>query len=301
MRSQNIGSEYVPTALLNYTRGKSMIGFNYVLMTGAAEDRLKSVPSNSVDMILTSPPYDGMRDYQGHTFNEKVFRKIARELKRVLKDGGTLVWVVGDQTKNGTESFTSLRQALYFKDNLGLNAHDTMIYHRKGPPLTHNRYEQAWEYMFVFTKGRPKTFNGMREPKEYAEKKPRQKAWSRWADGSHKINGNNTDTDTRLRYNLWYYPMGHVAEERFAHQQPAIFPEALAQDHIYTWSVEGDIVLDPFCGSGTTGKMALKMGRKFIGIEISEAYMAIAKQRIDMNRDKRRAKVMSHEGVCIDG
>lgn len=277
------------------------MNLNYALMIGAAEAMLLHVPDNYVDLIVTSPPYDGIRDYEGHTFNEPTFRKIARQLFRVLKDGGTLVWVVADQTRNGSESFTSLRQALFFKDKCGFNAHDTMIYERKGPPLTHNRYEQSWEYMFVFTKGRPKTFNGIREPKEYIETKPRQKAWSRWADGSHKINGNKLTGSTRLRYNVWKYSMGHVAEEKIAHQQPAIFPETLAQDHIYSWSNEGDVVLDPFCGSGTTGKMALKMGRKFIGIEISETYMTITKERIAMNRDKRAAKVRANEGVCVDG
>lgn len=274
---------------------------SYALITGPAEDMLKHIPAQSVDLVVTSPPYDSIRDYTGHTFDGPSFRKIARQLYRVLKDGGTLVWIVADQTRNGSESFTSFRQALFFRDTVGFNAHDTMIYERKGPPLTHNRYEQSFEYMFVFTKGRPKTFNGMREPKEYPEKKLRQKAWSRWADGTHKIRENKIDNDTRLRYNVWHVPMGHVAEEKIAHQQPAIFPEVLAQDHICTWSNEGDVVLDPFCGSGTTGKMALKMGRKFIGIEISEVYMSIAKQRIDMNRDKRRNTVNHGEGVCVDG
>lgn len=279
-----------------------MTGFNYALITGAAEKQLVHVPSKSVDMIMTSPPYDEMRDYMGHTFSHRTFCKVGWQMLRVLKEGGVLIWVVGDQTKDGTESLSSFRQALFFKESLELNCHDTMIYERKGPPLTHNRYEQSFEYMFCFTKGRPKTFNGIREPKEYPETKSRKKAWSRWADGTHKINGNKIDNDTRLRYNVFRYPMGHVSEDKLAHQHPAIYPEALVQDQIYTWSNEGDVVLDPFCGSGTTGKVALKMGRKFIGIEISEAYMAIAKQRIDMNRDKRRNMVVTNgEGVCIDG
>lgn len=264
------------------------MNLNYVIITGAAEERLKSIPSNSVDFILTSPPYDSVRDYEGYTFNFAVFRKIARQLHRVLKSGGTLVWVVGDQTKQFQETGTSFRQALYFRDSVGFLMHDTMIYFRKGPPLTHNRYEQAFEYMFCFTKGRPKTFNGLREPKEYPEKKARVKNWSRWQDGSFKQGEIKVSTDTRLRYNVFQYPMGHVSKEKFAHEHPAIFPEDLVYDQIYSWSNSGDVVLDPFCGSGTTAKIALAMGRKFIGIEISPKYVELTKRRIQWNRDKRQ-------------
>lgn len=263
------------------------IGFNWAILTGAAEQMLKELQSESIDFVLTSPPYDDIRDYEGYSFNQRVFRKIAKELFRVLKPGGTMVWVVGDQTKNGQESFTSFEQALHFKKVVGFNAHDTMIYERKSPPLTHNRYEQSFEYMFVFSKGRPKTFNGLREPKEYPENKPRKKNWHRWSDGSFKAGVNRTDHNTRLCYNVWHYGQGHVAEEKFAHKQPAIFPEQLALDQILSWSNPGDVVLDPFCGSGTTGKMALSVGRKFVGIEISPEYVSIAKQRLVVNRDRR--------------
>lgn len=273
------------------------MNFNYALITGPSQIELKRIQSDSIDMVLTSPPYDEVRDYNGYDFNTNTRRLISRQLYRVLKPGGTLVWVVADQTKNGTESGTSFEQALYFK-KIGFNLHDTMIYHKKGPPLTHKRYEQAFEYMFVLTKGQPKTFNGLREPKEYIEKKPRKKAWSRFPDGSHKIGSINTEVQTRLKYNVFYYPMGHVAEEKFAYDHPAIFPEDLARDQIYTWSNPGDIVLDPFCGSGTTGKMALNMGRKFIGIEGSAEYVALAKQRIAVNRHKRS---IHEEGIYNQG
>lgn len=256
-------------------------------MTGPAEKLLPKIPGELVDLVLTSSPYDSVRDYMGHTFNWRVFTKIAKELYRVLKPGGTLVWVVADQTINGQETGTSFRQALHFRDKVGFMQYDTMIYYRKKAPLTHRRYEQAFEYIFVMTKGVPKTFNGLREPKEYPEKTARKKNWQRWADGSFKNRENRVDTNTRLRYNVFYYPSGIRAEEKFAHNHPAMFPEELALDQIVTWSNVGDVVLDPFCGSGTTGKMALFAGRKFIGIEISSEYMAITKERIEVNRDKR--------------
>jgi DNA modification methylase len=223
-----------------------------------------------IDMTLTSPPYDKVRNYQdGCEFD---FPTIAHELYRVTKPGGVVVWVVGDQTHKGTESGTSFKQALYFKEECGFLLHDTMIYYKCTPPLTRRRYEQHFEYMFVLTKGQPTTFNGIMEPKTHPEKKPRAKGYTRWANGTTKIGVIKNDTNLKLRGNVWKYSMGHIAEEKYAHEHPAIFPEALAYDHILSWSNEGDIILDPFSGSGTTGKMARQLGRRFIGIDRSDKY-----------------------------
>lgn len=258
----------------------TMSGVNLTMMTGPAEKQSKLIPSDSIDMIITSPPYDNVRDYNGHTFGLRTFKTIAKEAYRVLKPGGVMIWVVNDQTENGQESGTSFEQALYFRNKIRFKLYDTMIYRRSNPPLTHRRYEQAFEFMFVLVKGNkgPTTFNGLREPKEYPESKPRKKGWHRWPDGSFKKGTNNTD-DTRLCNNVWWYGK-HGAEEKCAHEHPAIYPEQLAHDQIYTWSNEGDTVLDLFCGSGTTAKVAVSMGRKFIGIEISPEYVALTKRRI---------------------
>jgi len=231
---------------------------------------MPTLPDKSVDLTVTSPPYDNLRTYNGYTFD---FEGIAKELFRITKDGGVVVWVVGDATIKGSETGTSFRQALYFKE-IGFNLHDTMIYHKKNyVPLTHNRYEQCFEYMFVFSKGRPKTFNGIKVPvlgikggSCFVEK-----------DGTtrkaHSERGVNTH---KLSTNVFSYATGQL---RNGH--PAPFPEKLAEDHILSWSNEGDTVLDPMMGSGTTGKMAKILKRKFIGIEISSEYMEIAKKRID--------------------
>ena len=232
---------------------------------------MERMPNNFLDLTVTSPPYDNLRSYNGYCFD---FENIAKELFRVTKIGGVVVWIVGDQTKNGSESGTSFRQALFFKD-IGFNLHDTMIYYKEGPPLTHNRYEQKFEYMFVFSKKRPKTFNGIRENSLNAGKPQK---------GTFRHNGNDLKpkhkqgivNDTKLIGNIWKYKVGGV---NLGH--PAIFPEQLAADHIKSWSNENDLIYDPFIGSGTTAKMAKLNNRNYIGSEISSEYFKIAKTRID--------------------
>jgi site-specific DNA-methyltransferase (adenine-specific) len=234
---------------------------------------MRGFESDSVDLTVTSPPYDNLRDYKGYTFD---FEGIARELYRVTKDGGVVVWVVGDQTTNGSESGTSFKQALYFKE-IGFNLHDTMIYY-KGKCIfpDENRYYASFEYMFIFSKGIPKTFNPINDRinKSFGRKIT---GTDRRRDGSTKRKscfGNLIDEKGR-RFNVWEITDG---VRQSAH--PAVFPEALARDHILSWSNEGDLVLDPFLGSGTTAKMAHNLKRNYIGIDISEEYCEIARARL---------------------
>lgn len=244
------------------------------LICGDCAEVMAKMPAESVDLTVTSPPYDNLRTYNGYSFD---FEKIAKELYRITKPGGVIVWVVGDATINGSETGTSFRQALYFKD-IGFNLHDTMIYQKSTPPLSHNRYEQNFEYMFVFSKGRPNTFNGIRVPRKYKDNR-KKKAFGRNKDNSRDY-GYATNNQTVLKTNVWNIFAGGGSSDKIASKHPAIFPEQLANDHIISWSNPGDVVLDPFMGSGTTGKMALLNGRKFIGIEISEEYYRIAQNRI---------------------
>lgn len=240
-----------------------------------------------VDLTVTSPPYDDLRNYDGTlSWNFDVFKKVAQRLYDITKDGGVVVWVVGDKTKNGSESGTSFKQALYFKE-VGFNLHDTMIFAKNNPvPLNHNRYEQQFEYMFVFSKGKPKTFNGLRENCKYSGLKRNEKnrQYREDANGDFKTGNLTPVQDTKLKYNIWFYQVGSLSStDKFAFKHPATFPEKLAQDHILSWSNEGDLVLDCFMGSNTTGKMALKNNRKYIGIEKVEKYFEIAKERIKCN------------------
>jgi DNA modification methylase len=244
---------------------------------------LGKLPDNHIDLTVTSPPYDDLRNYNGYSFN---FESVAKELFRVTKDGGVVVWVVGDSTKDGTESGTSFKQALHFKE-IGFNLHDTMIYHRHSPPLTHNRYEQHFEFMFVFSKGKPKTFNPIKIKKLWQDNR-KKKQIRREKDGSNDF-GYADQGLSKIIGNLWSYNIGggHVTKDKMAHEHPAIFPEQLAEDHILSWSNEGDTVLDPFAGSGTTLKIAKLNNRNFIGIEISQEYCDLIKKRLDKHNNER--------------
>ena len=251
------------------------------LRLGDCLEIMKCMQTESVDLTVTSPPYDNLRTYNGNieqwTFEK--FQEIAKELYRVTKKGGAVVWVVGDSTVKGSETGTSFRQALCFKE-IGFNLHDTMIYQKKTPPKTHNRYEQEFEYMFVLSKGKPKTFNPILIPKKYMDKRT-NKAFGRNKTDEHDLGYSSKNKD-RIKGNIWEYLVGggKTTKDKIAYQHPAIFPDKLAYDHIISWSNEGDTVLDCFMGSGTTGKMAKLLNRNFIGIEIDKQYFEIAKERI---------------------
>lgn len=225
-----------------------------------------NMPDNFVDLTVTSPPYDNLRDYKGFEFN---YKAMLEELYRVTKAGGVVVWIVNDATVNGSETGTSFKQALYAKE-VGFNLHDTMIWKKINPiPLTHNRYEQHFEYMFVFSKGSPKTFNPIKIPC-VTKGQIRNRKNSNKEEGSAVRNRDEATVtkSEKIKGNVWEMP---VSNTKYNH--PAIFPEKLAEDHILSWSREGDIVFDPMCGSGTTCKMAYLNNRNFIGVDISEEYI----------------------------
>jgi site-specific DNA-methyltransferase (adenine-specific) len=246
---------------------------DYKLFLGDSAEVLKKCPDETIDLVVTSPPYDNLRTYNGYTFD---FEAIAQQLARVLKPGGVIVWVVNDATVKGSETGSSFKQALYFK-SIGLNLHDTMIYGKSSYiPLSHNRYEQQFEFMFVLSKGPPKSVNHLREVSLSAgttRNRSKAKTKEQGVRGREEL---TTVSDTKIRGNVWFYNVGKNVKTG----HPAVYPIELAQDHIQSWSNPGDIVLDPFLGSGTTGVAALQLNRKFYGIEISEEYFQIAEERI---------------------
>jgi len=267
----------------------TMIELNRIYNEDCLEG-MKRIQDGFVDLTVTSPPYDNLRAYNGNIeqWSFEKFQGIAKELYRVTKQGGVVVWVVGDATINGSETGTSFKQALYFKE-IGFNLHDTMIYQKDTCPFPEtNRYYPMFEYMFVFSKGKPRTVNLIADKpnKRYGEKVA--SSTQRQPDGKTvKVSANKTDpTRTVKKYgvrgNVWIYSLGFnkSTKDEYAFKHPAIFPEQLAQDHILSWSNEGDVVLDPFIGSGTTAKMALLNNRHFIGFELSEEYCKIANERI---------------------
>ena len=246
---------------------------------------MKEMPDKSVDLTVTSPPYDNLREYRGYAFN---FEETAKELYRVTKDGGVVVWVVGDATINGSETGTSFKQALYFKE-IGFNLHDTMIYRKLTHiPTNHNRYEQCFEYMFVLAKGVPKTFNPLTDiTKQRTSHTPSKKKSESQIQGGAASGSRTTKTVpfkySKIKDNIFGYLVGlnMSQSDEIAFKHPATFPEQLANDHIRSWSNEGDTVLDPFSGSGTTAKMAKINQRNYIGIDISQEYCDIAEKRLE--------------------
>jgi len=250
------------------------------LLMGDCLERMKEIPDGSVDLTVTSPPYDNLRTYKDSlAWGEHVWKPVLQELFRVTKAGGVVVWVVGDATIKCSETGTSFKQALYAME-CGFNLHDTMIYRKETPPKTHKRYEQQFEYMFVFTKGAPSTFNGILIDSKNAGRK-RTGTMRQDGDDLTSRNAGGVVAEKKLKGNVWEIICANGGtKDKSANKHPAIFPEKLANDHIISWSNEGDTVLDPFMGSGTTGKMAKMNNRDFIGIEKVEEYFKIAQDRI---------------------
>jgi DNA modification methylase len=255
---------------------------------------LSKIEDNFIDLTVTSPPYDDLRSYNNHISGKKTefngysfdFENIAKELYRTTKDGGIVVWVVGDSTEKGSETGTSFRQALFFKE-IGFKIHDTMIYMKNNfSNPSSNRYHQIFEYMFVLSKGKPKTFNSIKDRKNIygGQIGSWGKNTSRQVDGSMVERKKKVIEEYGQRYNVWTYKTSkNGQEDEIAYQHPAIFPIQLVKDHIISWTNNGDVVFDPFMGSGTTAKASVQTGRKYLGCEISQEYYEICNKRLDIN------------------
>ena len=240
---------------------------------------MQAIADNSIDLVVTSPPYDNLRTYNDSL--EWSFEDVAQQLVRILTPGGVIVWVVGDSVVNGSETGSSFLQALRFK-NLGLNIHDTMIYMKDAIAFPmHTRYSQCFEYMFVFSKGKPKTTNIIKDKKNVSFGR-KVTGTERQPDGSTKRAAcyGSLIKEFGSRWNVWEIS---TDKGNVKYKHPAKFPYSLAHDHILSWSNPGDIVLDCFMGSGTTGAACVNTGRKFIGIEKDEGYFNIACKRINGN------------------
>lgn len=250
------------------------------IVDGNCTTILKNFDDNSIDLTLTSPPYDNLRSYNGYQFP---FEEIAIQLLRVTKAGGVVVWVIGDATIDGTETGTSFKQALYFKE-IGFNLHDTMIFMKQNPipQIYRKRYTNVFEYMFVFSKGRIGTHNPLMIDCLHAGLELNGTTYKNYSKDRQKRGKLAKPVKKeKIKGNIWEYVVGKKAEDQEAKGHPAPFPCALARDHISSWTNKGDTVLDPMCGSGTTCKSALQLERNYIGIEISPEYSTLARQRIE--------------------
>lgn len=235
-------------------------------------ETMAKMPNNFIDLTVTSPPYDDLRKYNGYSFD---FESIAKELYRVTKEGGVIVWVVSDGTVKGSESGTSFKQALFFKE-CGFNLYDTMIWLKPSPQApTEGRYYDVFEYMFILSKGKPKTLNLLKDRKNKSAGMVSKKETRSCKEDRKYKEGNRTVGEFSRRFNVW-----DISRGKSKTKHPAVFPEELANDHILSWSNEGDLVYDCFAGSGTTLKMAMVNDRKYIGSELSDEYYEISKSRI---------------------
>lgn len=255
---------------------------------GDCLELMKNIDDKSVDLTVTSPPYDNLREYNGNSVFD--FNGVAKELFRVTKDGGVVVWIVNDSTVKGSETGTSFKQAIYFKE-IGFSLHDTMIWKKTNPipnDARQKRYIQSFEYMFVLSKGKPCVCNYIKEKSKYGGK---------ITNNTSQIKPNGDERDDRkearkkmvvneykILTNIWSCSSIHKNEKT---KHPAQFPEKLVEDHIISWSNENDIVLDCFSGSGTTAIAAINTKRNFIGIEIDEGYYKIAKERIEKHKEDK--------------
>lgn len=270
----------------------------FSVIEGDCRDKLQELIDRGfmVDMTITSPPYDDMRKYNGTCeWNLDICKEVIKKLYDITKPGGVVVWVVGDKTEKGSETGTSFKQALAFME-AGFNLNDTMIFQKSNPmpQVKQPRYSQDFEYMFVFSKGKPKTFNAITVPCKCAGKVYNSTCKNMGGESgrTHKIFDINFE---KVKSNVWEIA---VAKNKTGH--PAVFPEQLAYDHILSWSNEGDTVLDPFCGSGTSGIAAVKLNRNFIGIEKVSDYCELSKNRIQTIYNERLIEKINEVSKIIN-
>lgn len=260
------------------------------IYNGNSCELLKSITPESIDLVVTSPPYDGLRSYNGQApFTWESFKLIAAGLKSVMKDGGVVVWIVGDEVIKGSESGSSFKQISHFMEE-GFLLHDTMLYEKNTSSFPASakgkRYTQIFEYMFILSKKiPPKSVNLL------CDKPNKWSGWVNWGKKTHRENKDDVLISTKdikavpdfsPRNNIWKYNVGSGfgTKNKDVYKHPASFPEALAIDNVLSWSNPGDTVLDPFMGSGTTGVACKRFDRKFVGIELDETYFTLALKRI---------------------
>ena len=250
------------------------------IILGDASEKLLLLDDCSVDLTITSPPYSDLRHYgntlSSETWNNNKFRKIADELYRVTKDGGVVVWIVNDKTENGSKSLVSFRQALYFQE-IGFLVNDVMVWRKTNPmPVVKQpRYSDVFEYMFIFSKGKPKTFNPIMIPCKCAGQEYHSTTKNIGGENGRTYKEFNINKE-KIKENVWDFA---IAQNKTVH--PAVFPQSLIEEHIKSWSNEGDLILDPFMGSGTTALAAKKLNRKYVGIEINNDYYKLINERIN--------------------
>ena len=250
-------------------------------------DGMAQMDEDCVDLVVTSPPYDNLREYNDSSeWNFEEFKKVAQGLVRVLKPGGIISWNVADaivelHKKQGTSrTGSSFKQCLYFME-LGLNFHDLIIYEKPAARFSASakgtRYSDVFEYCFILSKGKPQHVNIIADKKNKGYGTTFTKDGGRNKDGTRNRDEAKTKIAVKefgVRHNIWRInnSCGSFGMPKEAYDHPALMPQELAHDMVRSYSNPGDLVLDPFMGSGTTARMAYSNDRDYIGFEIDPSY-----------------------------
>ena len=242
---------------------------------------LKTLPDECIDFVITSPPYDALRDYNGYKLD---LHGLGVELLRVLKDGGICVMVIQDSTKDFAKSLTSFRTIVDWCDNIGFRLFECNIYNRQGTEgeWWKKRFRVDHEYMPIFLKGkRPQYFDkeNIKIPSKHGGKvmTGANIRTKNGQTGSRKVKIN----PTKCPGTVMSFGNTCGGESKLKSKHPAVFPNMLAYDMIECFCPKDGIVIDPFNGSGTTTLAAKCLGRKYIGIDVSEEYNQIARERLE--------------------
>ncbi len=252
------------------------------IICGDAIKSLKKFKNNTFDLTVFSPPYDELRDYNGFILD---LNALGSELYRVSKDGAPVVMVIQDQTKNGHKSLTSFRTIVDWCDNIGFGLFECVIYRKQGKDGAWwtRRFRVDHEYMPIFVKGqKPKTFDkeSIKIPCKHAGKTMTGGA-NRNKDGITENSRSMVINDTKCPGTIWDY--GNGGDKIWMKRQhPAVYPDKIPHDFIQVFTNEGDLILDPMCGSGSTLVSAKALNRNYIGIDISQEYCELSKQRVDI-------------------
>lgn len=274
------------------------------ILCGDSLNTLKNIPSAAVDCIVTSPPYYGQRDYAmdgqlgGEDTPKEYVEKLADlfdECKRVLKESGTLWLNLGDKYLDGNLLGMPWRVALALQDR-GWILRNDIIWHKPNamPHSAKNRLTTDHEYIFFFTKKGANYFydqDAIREEHVTFSEKSKMKGGKNHfgKNGGTPEKGKNAG-NSNLHDGRWdqaFHPNGrnkrtvwNIPLSKFRDAHFAVFPEKLIEPCILAGCPTGGIVLDPFFGSGTTGVVASKLSRKYVGLELNPEYVEIAKKRL---------------------
>ncbi|MBU0512682.1 MAG: site-specific DNA-methyltransferase [Chloroflexi bacterium] len=259
------------------------------ILHGDCEDILKEFPDNSVDLIFTSPPYADQRNktYGGIKPNDYVdwFLPKTEHFLRVLKPTGTFILNIKERAVNG-ERHTYVIELILEMRQQGWLWTEEFVWHKKNsyPGKWPNRFRDSWERLLQFNKHRK--FNMYQEAVMVPVGDWAKTRLAKLSETDKTRDVSKVGSGFGKNISNWVgrdkvYPTNviHMATECYNRNHSAAFPIDLPTWFIKLFTQEGDVVLDPFIGSGTTAAAAIELGRKFIGIDVNDEYCQLAWKR----------------------